>query len=126
VSRLAVTLLGRFQLLFDSGAPCSLPAKKAQALVAYLAVSPGRAHSRDALASLLWGERADVQARKSLRQTVYGLRKAVPATGETLLLLEGDAIGLNPSAIEADVPRFDSASARPWWPWGSSRKASST
>jgi DNA-binding SARP family transcriptional activator len=107
VPGLVVNLLGGFRVTLDSGAPCALPTKKARALVAYLSVDPGRAYSRDALASLLWGERPDAQARKSLRQTIYAFRKAVPDAGDALLLLEGEGIALNPAAIEADVPRFE-------------------
>jgi len=107
VSRLVVNLLGGFQVSLDSGAPCALPTKRAQALLAYLSLDPGRAYSRDTLASLLWGERPDAQARKNLRQTVYALRKAMPDAGDALLLLEGEGIALNPAAIEADVPRFE-------------------
>ncbi|MGH7392098.1 MAG: AfsR/SARP family transcriptional regulator, partial [Candidatus Rokuibacteriota bacterium] len=102
-----MNVLGGFQASLDSGAPCALPTRKAQALLAYLSVDPGRAYSRDALASLLWGERPDAQARKSLRQTVYALRKAVPGVGDSLLVLGGEGIGLNPAAIEADAPRFE-------------------
>jgi DNA-binding SARP family transcriptional activator len=67
MGRLAVNLLGGFQASLDSGAPCTLPTRKAQALLAYLALAPGRVCPRPALASLLWGERGDAQALKSLR-----------------------------------------------------------
>jgi len=107
VSRLAVTVLGGFQVTLHSGAPCTLPTRKAQALLAYLSLEPGRSYTRAALASLLWGERPDPQARKSLRQTVYALRKALPDAGDALLRLEGEGVALNPAVIEADAPRFE-------------------
>ena len=99
MARLAVNLLGGFRASLESGAPCPLPTKKAQALLAYLALDPGRAHPRDALASLLWGDRPDAQARKSLRQTFYALRKAVSGAGDALLLLEGEGIARNPAGL---------------------------
>jgi DNA-binding SARP family transcriptional activator len=107
LTRLAVNLLGGFRVTLDSGAPCVLPTKKAQALLAYLALAPGRAYPRDVLASLLWGDRGDAQARKSLRQTVYALRKAVLDARDVLLHLEGESIALNPAAVDVDVPRFE-------------------
>jgi len=107
LSRLAVSLLGGFELAIGSGSPRVLPTRKAQALLAYLAVEPGRQHSRDALAALLWGDRRDVQARRSLRQAVYAIRKALPEVAEPLFVTHGGNIALNPEAIDADVLRFE-------------------
>jgi tetratricopeptide (TPR) repeat protein len=73
VSRLNVTLPGGFELTFGSDGSRILPTRKAQALLAYLAVEPGRRSSREELAMLLWGDRRDIQARRSLRQAVYAL-----------------------------------------------------
>src|SRR5581483_2126335 len=78
---LSLTLLGGFQARLASGRVLSLRTKKAQALLAYLAARPGRAHPRAKLAALLWGEAGDEQARSSLRQTLFALRKALPAAG---------------------------------------------
>jgi DNA-binding SARP family transcriptional activator len=107
VTLLAVNLLGGFRASLASGVPCSLPTKRAQALLAYLALNPGRPCARDGLASLLWGERNDALARKSLRQTVYTLRKALPDGHGVLLDVDGEGIVLNPAAVDADVPRFE-------------------
>lgn len=86
MGRLAVNLLGGFQVFLHSGDACAVPTRKAQALLAYLALFPGRAYHRDTLAALLWGGRPDAQARKSLRQTVYALRKALREAGDALVL----------------------------------------
>ena len=106
MGRLAVNVLGGFQASLDSGAPCTLPTKKARALLAYLALAPGRVCPRPALASLLWGERGDAQALKSLRQTVYTLRRAVEKIDPSVLLLEG-GIAANPAALDVDAIRFE-------------------
>src|SRR5205823_13307735 len=84
---LTLTLLGGFQARLAGGEVLALPAKKIQALLTYLALRPGQAHWRDHLASLLWGDRADEQARKSLRQAVYVLRKTLLHTDPTSLLV---------------------------------------
>ena len=66
-------LFGGFRLASPSGTLVTVSSRKAQALLAYLVVA-GRRCSRDDLAALLWGDRADGQARQSLRQTLAILR----------------------------------------------------
>ena len=56
--RLKVTVLGGFHAQLDPGRALVLPTKKAQALLAYLALPPGQAHPREKLATLLWGDMA--------------------------------------------------------------------
>ncbi len=46
--------------------------------MAYLVLESDRAHSREKLAGLLWGESTDARARQSLRQALYSLRRALP------------------------------------------------
>jgi DNA-binding SARP family transcriptional activator len=75
--RLTLTLLGGFQARLGSGPPVTLPTKKIQAFLAYLALPPGREHSRDKLAALLWGDLSQGHARNSLRQALFALRQAV-------------------------------------------------
>jgi DNA-binding SARP family transcriptional activator len=65
-----VALLGGFEARLASGPQLRLPTKKAQALLAYLAMRPGHRHSRDKLASLLWGDKRDEQARDGLRHAL--------------------------------------------------------
>ena len=112
---LRVKLLGGFETRLVTGAPVTLPTRKAQALLAYLAVRPAQAYARDKLTSLLWGDRGDVQARDSLRHTLVALRKILP---ERPTSLTGDrrAVALDPAAVDVDVVRFEtlvkSASAK--------------
>ena len=47
---------------------------KVPALLAYLVVTR-RAHTRDKLAALLWGEMSDTDAKNNLRQALTNLRK---------------------------------------------------
>ena len=60
-------LLGDFCLAVD-GVSIALPTRKAEALLAYLALQPDARHTRDKLAGLLWGGHTDEQARLNLRQ----------------------------------------------------------
>src|SRR5215471_6285918 len=61
-SPLSLVLLGGFEARWGSDAPLSLANNKAQALLAYLAVRPGRRHARDKLATLLWSGAGDEHA----------------------------------------------------------------
>ena len=102
-------LLGGFEARVASGAPLSLPTRKAQALLAYLGTRPGQVHPRDKLAALLWGETRDHQARDSLRHAVAALRKAL-AHGNApspILRVHGQTLALEPDAVEVDVATFE-------------------
>src|SRR5688572_12331169 len=103
-----LTLLGGFQARRDGGDAVTLPTRKAQALLAYLAVPAGRAHPRDKLATLLWGESPEDQARNSLRQALFALRKALPSGA---VRVGGETIALDPAQVEVDVAVFEQHAA---------------
>jgi DNA-binding SARP family transcriptional activator len=106
MARLTLTLLGGFRVRLNAGAPLALPTRKAQALLAYLAVPPGVAHPRDKLASLLWGSTVETTARTSLRQTLYALRKTLRGADPPPLRLEAATVALDPAAVTVDVDAF--------------------
>src|SRR5262245_46316338 len=62
-ARLELNLLGGFEAHLQGGAALVLPTRKTQALLAYLALPPGRSHPREKLATLLWGDMQTAQAR---------------------------------------------------------------
>ena len=64
---------GGFAAQWPDGSAIELPTRKAEALLAYLACRAGEAQPRDRLTALLWGERADAQARHSLSQTLTSI-----------------------------------------------------
>jgi DNA-binding SARP family transcriptional activator len=105
VAGVCLTLLGGFQARAASGEPLPLPTKKAQALLAYLALRPGQAHPRDKLATLLWGDTAEARARDSLRHALAALRKTLPAPAR--LVLDGPTVALDPAAVKVDVAAFE-------------------
>ena len=77
MARLEIRVLGGFDVsLAGAGTPLILPTRKAQGLLAYLALSPGQRHPREKLTSLLWGELPASPARNNLRQTLFALRRA--------------------------------------------------
>ncbi len=101
-------LLGRFSAVVDGPTPIPLriASKKGIALLAYLALHPEHTVSRERLATLLWGDRSDAQARLNLRQCLLALRTAfAPASGE-LFVLDGDAVGLRMELVSIDALDF--------------------
>src|SRR5262249_19176474 len=101
---LRLTLLGGFDARLASGGVVDVPTKKAQALLAYLALHPGEPHKRDKLAPILWSERTDEHARDGLRHALVTLRKALPGGS---LLAEGRTLAVNAAVVDADVASFE-------------------
>jgi len=100
-------LLGGFQVQLAHGVPVRVPTRKAQALLAYLALPCGLAHPRDKVTSLLWGGMREGQARRNLRQTLFTIRKALPVTAPDGLRLDAPDLSLVPAAFDVDVARFE-------------------
>jgi predicted ATPase/DNA-binding SARP family transcriptional activator len=105
--RLELTLLGGFQARLGDNSAIALPTRKAQALLAYLALPPGRMHAREKLASLLWGDMPDSQARGNLRHTLSRIRSALPPPVRPGLVLDGADVALDASVVDVDVERFE-------------------
>ena len=102
---LSLTLLGGFRARLDGDQPLVIPIKKAQALLAYLALPLGQAHSREKLAALLWGDMRDAQARAGLRQALFALRKVLGTSSP--LRMVGETMGLDPGCVVVDVAAFE-------------------
>src|SRR5208283_2579221 len=103
---LEIKLLGRFR---HSGSHDDLP-KKAQALLAYLAMNRGHAIPRDQLADLLWSTSGPEQGRQSLRQSLATVRRALGADARDLVETVGADVQLAASGavdVDVDVHRFE-------------------
>jgi DNA-binding SARP family transcriptional activator/TolB-like protein len=100
--------LGRFSAVVDGEPPTHvrISSKKGIALLAYLAMHPEHTVSRERLATLLWGDRLDQQARSSLRQCILSLRNALLPASTDLLALDGDAVGLRMERVTVDALEF--------------------
>ena len=112
MTTLRLELLGDFRLVAGNGL-ATVSAKKAQALLAYLAVKPAQLVSRDKIAALLWGSFGPEQARQSLRQMLSTLRRELKgiAGDETLLVEENDFLALDAQHTSCDVVDFESGVA---------------
>jgi len=105
--RLSLTLLGDFQARLGPVPPLRLGARKAEALLAYLALPPGQPHSRDKLAALLWDDRSPQQARSRLRETLFVLRRALACADPPCLELGSETLALHADAVDVDVVAFE-------------------
>ena len=99
-------LLGGSEFQRASGTRVEITIRKAQALLAYLALQQGKGVPRDKLASLLWSDRSDKQAQGSLRQTLTVLRKALEPACPSPLIVEHGEVSLDANAIEVDALAF--------------------
>src|SRR5262249_13620073 len=92
--RLRLKVLGGFEARIGSGQPRDIPTRKTRALLAYLAVPAGRAHTRDKLTGLLWSDRGDEQARNSLRQALTELGRILADVDPSPLVKGRDTLAL--------------------------------
>ena len=89
-----------------AGVPLVLHNHKAKALLYYLAAT-GRSHTRDHLATLLWSESPESNARHSLRSSLYRIRQALHIKGaDEVLAGDGDIVYLKLDDDACDVTYF--------------------
>ena len=103
----ALNLLGGFDLRDDRGDPITVRSRKSRCLLAYLALAQGQQKHRDVLAELLWGDRGDAQARRSLSQELYRLRGLFPEEAQAGFDLSSDTVGIAADLLDIDVVRFE-------------------
>lgn len=102
-ARYELRCLGGFRIINPVGDDATPRGRKARALLVYLALCDGTAVSRERLMALLWGDRADEQARASLRQALHELRCFAGTESPTLLTIGRDTVGLDPARIVTDL-----------------------
>jgi TolB-like protein len=96
-------LLGPLSLAIDGHELRKLP-RKTDALLALLALQPGRPIARETVADFLWTDRGPEQARHSLRQTLLVLRRSV---GDDLIRAEGNSLVIPPGTLAVDAIEFE-------------------
>ncbi|HSD82179.1 MAG TPA: AAA family ATPase, partial [Solirubrobacteraceae bacterium] len=101
---LEVRLLGGLSAVVD-GRPVELPADaRARELLARLALSPAP-QSRSVLAGRLRPDVPEDSARKTLRNALYELRRALGPAGRDAVVVTGQHVGLS-DAVRVDVREF--------------------
>ena len=106
MASLQLVLLGGFQVR-AAGQEIDVPGRKERALLAFLAIPAGEARSRDKLAGLLWSDRGDSQARESLKQAVFKLRRSLDCMHPSPLRADRDCVSLERAAVAVDVTEFE-------------------
>ena len=107
MASLQVDLLGGFGVRLASGGSVMLPTRRSRLLLAYLALALDRAQPRARLMGLLWGTRAEPQARASLRQELYTLRLRLAVVDPPAIQFVGDSVILDASAVTVDAVEFE-------------------
>jgi len=106
-TKVFVRLFGPFAVEAQGARPVPLAvvSRRGRALIAYLAMQPGYRASREHLATLLWGDSGDAQARQSLRQCVASLRRDLHRVAG-LLVVDRDSVGLSGQNLIVDAREF--------------------
>ncbi len=102
---LEIRVLGGLEVELD-GRPVQLPADaRARELLGWLVVAEGL-HARSTLAGRLRPEVGEESARKTLRDAVYELRRALGPEGREAIVATRDQVGLEPALVRADLWEF--------------------
>jgi DNA-binding SARP family transcriptional activator/Tfp pilus assembly protein PilF len=110
MNRLAVSLLGSFQVTLNEDAIARFGVKAARALLAYLVLHAQAPCRREALAGLLWPDQPERTALQNLRQALSWLRKAIgdQMADPPFLNIDRETIQFNPeSDYWLDVAAFE-------------------
>ncbi len=89
-------------------APAELLWKKNLALLVYLARSPKRARTREHLVGMLWGDKSEAKARRSLNEALRELRRSV---GDGSLQSESAQVRVTAEAVQLDTDRLEALAA---------------
>ena len=106
MARLNLVLFGGFHATIG-GRHVPVPLRKAQGLLALLALAPGQRSSRERLAALLWDDVGSEQARNSLRQTLFAVRSALGRSASRYVAGAPAALWLEPDCVNVDVLAFE-------------------
>lgn len=116
MSPLKICLFGKFSLLHNHGELECLQSAKAKELFCYLLLHRDRPHSREVLASLLWGDCTTPQSKKYFRQTLWQLQQSFqnlsPSGPIRPLRVHGEYVQMDAEAeLWLDIAVFERAFA---------------
>lgn len=111
--RYRLSLLGPFKLIDPAGREIAIASKKNRLLLAMLTCAPGKCLGREVLATVLWSEHGDEQAKSSLRQAMAVLRKELGEPGYNILTSLDSKVLLNREALTVDIDEFTHTAGSP-------------
>ena len=115
MNELEVRFLGGFDVRLRDRAVQNFESQKVRGLFAYLACHRRRALTRERLATLLWGEKADEAARRNLRQALHNLRTVFSEFGDPdkIIMVSPTELQIHPDLdCWVDVEEFGLATQR--------------
>ncbi len=96
-------VFGGFRLENAAGETVSFNLRKAEGLIAYLALAPEQISSRENLAAILWGGSEHDRARQSLRQALLAIGKTLEKYGLDILKITNQHVQLEVDSLEIDA-----------------------
>jgi len=103
---IAITLFGGLRVTDDGEVAIAVTGHKARALLGYLAATLGSQTPRSRIAALLWGDRADRQARDSLKQAIWQLRRSLSCHGTEAIVSDRQSVKLDAACVRVDAVEF--------------------
>src|SRR6188472_2640703 len=103
---LRVRLFGAFALESEGVALPMPERRRACSLLGWLALYPGM-HPRSEVAGRFWPDVLDSSARKSLRTELVGVRRALGARGDNVLVATRELVGLVGDGVLVDAREFE-------------------
>lgn len=98
-------MLGGFALEGPDGAPVGrLSLRRAEAVLAVLAVARDSGCTRDRLIGLLWPDSDEQRGRHGLRDALHAIRRVLGP--DVMLTGVGDTLSLNAAVVATDIQRF--------------------
>jgi DNA-binding SARP family transcriptional activator/predicted ATPase len=112
VPPIRIELLGKLRFLVGPNPLTSIGTNRLQSLLAYLVLHSDAPQSREQLASLLWPESSESQARTNLRQLLHHLRRALPVECSLLTADNQTVCWRTGNTCSLDVTDFTAAAIR--------------
>src|SRR5437016_9407767 len=111
-SPILIELFGGLRVEVSGRSAVELPRNHASALLAYLAMNPQRAHSREELADLFWPDNEAEDTHNKLRKALHGLRSQLEQFGidpDAVLTTSRSSLQIKPAAVTTDLAVFEEA-----------------
>jgi predicted ATPase/DNA-binding SARP family transcriptional activator len=109
---LELRLFGPFEARLHASASIAFPSRKAQWLLAYLALHADQEIARDRLAEIFWPDSEPQKALFNLRQTLSQLRQALGPAAECLHAQGQQSLRLEGCRVWRDIAHFEAALLR--------------